>query len=302
MHFLDRRTVSCNQRCLPSIDAKGCITPAPIPGQCSFHRENATSLCEVWSRCRALNCNVFRVDCQARGRVDTVEHSFGEAHAYIYPGRHPTIGFERNAYHRRFDADFFVADAMYVYNRFFARSPRRGFFVESGALDGSVYGSNSYYFERYLGWSGLLIEASSRNFNRLRIRRGGSSGAHSVHTALCPVDGWTTVPSSGGCCGKAGTGNEKVSCTSMRSLVRVHNVSQIDFWSLDVEGGEFEVLSGVDWSVPIYVILIESVTREIRKLLKGRGFRHEPYQSKSHLNEVWVNTFVEQRELSGNSP
>lgn len=184
MHLVDRRTVSCSKRCLPSIDVKGCITPAPIPGQCSFHRENATLLCESWSRCKALNCNVFRTDCQARGRLDTVEHSFGDAYAYVYPGRHPSIGFERNAYHRRFDTDYFVADAMYVYNRFFAKSTRRGFFVESGALDGSVYGSNSYYFERYLGWNGLLVEASSRNFDRLRIRRGGSDRVHSVGEEL----------------------------------------------------------------------------------------------------------------------
>lgn len=298
MHRVDRWTVSCSKRCLPSIDVKGCITPAPISGQCSFHRENATLLCESWSRCEALNCNIFRTDCQARGRLDTVEHSFGDAYAYVYPGRHPSIGIERKAYHRRFDADYFVSDAMYVYNRFFARSTRPGVFVESGALDGSVYGSNTHYFERYLGWSGLLVEASSRNFNRLRIRRGGSSRVHSVHTALCPTDGWTTIPSSGGCCGETGKGDERVPCTSMRSLVHKYNVSQIDFWSLDVEGGEFGVLSGVDWGIPIYVILIESVTTQIRTLLKSRGFRKEAYQSKSRLNEIWVNVFIEQRNES----
>ena len=81
----------------------------------------------------------------------------------------------------------------------------------------------------------------------------------------------------------------RVPCTSMKTLTRKYNVSRIDFWSLDVEGVELDVLKGMDWTVPIYVILIESVTTEIRKLLKKQGFRREPYRSMSKLNEIWVN-------------
>ena len=275
---------------------KGCITPPPIPEQCSFHLENATLLCESWTQCKALNCNVFRTDCQARGPLDNVEYSFGDAYAYVYPRSLPSLRFERRSYHRRFNTDYFVSDAMYVYNRFFASNQAyHGFFIESGALDGSVYGSNSYYFERYLGWKGVLVEASSHNYKRLRVRRGGTIGVHTLHTALCSTDGWTTIPSSGGCCGKVGDGNERVPCTSMKTLTRKYNVSRIDFWSLDVEGVELDVLKGVDWTVPIYVILIDSVTTEIRKLLKKQGFRREPYRSMSKLNEIWVNPTNDRR-------
>ena len=294
MFFLERNTVPCGDRCLPSLAARGCIVPAPIHGQCSFPRNNATVLCGRWSRCRALNCNVYRTDCQARA-TESVEPSFGEADAYVAtapPRRSLSTGAERRAYRRRFDDDYFLSDAMYVYRRFFRSTPA-GFFIESGALDGSVFGSNSYFYERYLGWSGLLVEPSTRNFDRLRHRRGGVSSVQLVHTALCSTDGWTTISSSGGCCGKAGGGNERVPCTSMRTLIRTHNVSIVDFWSLDVEGGELDVLTGMDWDVPTRVILIESVTPAIRTLLLRRAFRRETFWSKSRLNEIWVNTALE---------
>ncbi len=238
----------------------------------------------------ALNCNIFRNDCQARGKSYKLEHSYGDADAYVYDRKNKKtlLKNERNAYHRRFDNDYFVSDAMYAYKQFFRHNPN-GFFMESGALDGSVYGSNSYYFERYLGWKGLLIEASLQNFRRLQIRRTCKLGIHCVHTALCSFDGWTTIPSGGGCCSKVGHGNEKVLCTSVKTLTRVHNVSRIDFWSLDVEGGEVDVLRGVDWNIPIHVILIESVTSSIRTLLRSRGFRNQPFHSLSKLNELWVN-------------
>lgn len=287
MLHLERQTVTCKGPCLQSVPEKGCVTPPPVPGQCSFPRENATILCESWRRCAALNCNSFRQDCQARSRSHKLEHSFGDAYAYTRtPVRYRNN--ERKAYHRRFDTDYFLYDAMHIYRTYFMNY-QRGFFVESGAIDGSVYGSNSYYFERYLGWEGLLVEASAQNYRRLRYRRSETPGVHAVRTALCSFNGWTKFPSTGGCCGATGKGDERVPCTRMQSLLHTHNASRIDFWSLDVEGGEMDVLMGVDWRVPIYVILIESVTPEIRMLLRRRGFDHRPFDSPSRLNEIWVN-------------
>lgn len=39
-----------------------------------------------------------------------------------------------------------------------------------GALDGMLF-SNSYYFEKYLGWKGLLIEGSPALFKKLKANR-----------------------------------------------------------------------------------------------------------------------------------
>ena len=61
---------------------------------------------------------------------------------------------------------------------------RNGTFLELGAHDG-VAVSNTVWFERALGWSGVLIEASSKAFRSLVQHRGG--GGNSLHNAvICP--------------------------------------------------------------------------------------------------------------------
>lgn len=286
----ERYTVSCKGECIHSVPKRGCLDPAPVPRQCSFARTNATSLCLAWRRCAALNCNVYRDDCQARVASDVLEPSFGDAHAYSRkPMEHLNIN-EKAYYRHRFNSDYFLSDALYVQRTFFARR-RRGVFVESGAFDGSVYGSNSYFFERYMGWTGLLVEASQDNCKRLAHRR--TEAPHRVQlacTALCSFNGWTSFSSAnGGCCGKTGVGRERVSCARARDVFLRHNVSRVDFWSLDVEGGELDVLLGVDWNIPVHVMLIESVNATIRAFLQNRGFRQHHFVSLSNLNEIWVN-------------
>lgn len=46
---------------------------------------------------------------------------------------------------------------------------KNGIFIEVGALDGETR-SNTLYLERYLNWTGLLIEPDPLNFVRL-VRR-----------------------------------------------------------------------------------------------------------------------------------
>src|SRR5437868_11670811 len=47
---------------------------------------------------------------------------------------------------------------------------RRGFFVEAGANDG-VDQSNTFYFEKYMGWRGLLVEPIPELAERCRANR-----------------------------------------------------------------------------------------------------------------------------------
>jgi FkbM family methyltransferase len=290
MHLLDRVSAECHGACLPSVVKWGCLHPAPVSRQCSFAYANATALCATWKRCAALNCNVLRDDCQARDQFYRLVLSFGESHAFVraHPRRPITLADDAKAYRQRFASDYFVHDAVYVYRNFFRGYGAPGFFVESGALDGTVFGSNSYYFERYLGWRGLLVEASPSNCAKL-VRRRNSSRVKTLCTALCSINGPTLFSAEDGCCGTTGQGSTVVRCTQSRILFRTYNVSRIDFWSLDVEGAELDVLRGVDWSVPIYVLLIESVTPPIRDLLTSKGFRNHPFRSPSRLNEIWVN-------------
>jgi hypothetical protein len=87
-----------------------------------------------------------------------------------------------------------------------------------------------------------------------------------------------------------GKGASTVRCTRTQDVFRAHGVSRIDFWSLDVEGGELQVLLGMDWSIPVYVLLIESVTPPIRNLLLRQGFVQHTFASPSRLNTIWTNS------------
>ena len=74
----------------------------------------------------------------------------------------------------------------------------------------------------------------------------------------------------------------------MATIIKHAGVRYVDFWSLDVEGAELEVLQGMDWNLPVKVILIErnQHDREIDALLKVRGF---DYVREQRGNRVYVN-------------
>ncbi|KAK7005376.1 hypothetical protein SK128_013969, partial [Halocaridina rubra] len=55
-----------------------------------------------------------------------------------------------------------------------------GFFIEAGAVDGEHF-SNSLYFEKYLGWRGLLVEPFPGAFQKLLTK---NRKAYSINAAL----------------------------------------------------------------------------------------------------------------------
>tara|TARA_B110001452_G_scaffold223117_1_gene196230 strand:+ start:146 stop:1153 length:1008 start_codon:yes stop_codon:yes gene_type:complete len=200
-----------------------------------------------------------------------------------------------DAYLTRFRSDAWLGPAVRVYETFFAQRPTapQGFVLEAGGLDGIMSGSNSYLFERYLGWKGLMVEANQHNFATLLATR---PGIFRAETALCPVAGNLSF-TGGGCCssvaGKTAphtgaglrdgkwadshaeprTSNEyKVRCTPIGSLLRAMRVPSVDFFSLDVESAEYAVLSGMDWTIPFSVLMIERCKGSSPQLLRSKGF------------------------------
>jgi FkbM family methyltransferase len=63
---------------------------------------------------------------------------------------------------------------------------------------------------------------------------------------------------------------------TLSSVFSSHNVTKVDFLSIDVEGGELDVLEGIDWgNIQIDLILIETqVNSPSIKLLKSLGYDH----------------------------
>lgn len=124
--------------------------------------------------------------------------------------------------------------------------PPHGFFVEAGANDG-ISQSNTWHLEAYRRWDGLLIEPIPWLYELCR-------GFRRVETVNCAL---TSLQDAGGVLELAeddlktrvgGGAAERiiVPAQALSNLLDERGVERVDFLSLDVEGFEAQVLSGVD--------------------------------------------------------
>eukprot|EP01062_Namystynia_karyoxenos_P054764 TRINITY_DN4528_c0_g1_i3.p1 TRINITY_DN4528_c0_g1~~TRINITY_DN4528_c0_g1_i3.p1 ORF type:complete len:440 (+),score=73.78 TRINITY_DN4528_c0_g1_i3:91-1410(+) len=180
-----------------------------------------------------------------------------------------------------------------LYHRYFC-GRCGGTFVEMGALDGLRY-SNTLFFERALGWRGVLIEALPDNVAQLRRNRPLST---IVGKAACPDRNGTIqfvrgVSSAvGGAADLAspsfrdrwwarGWENRTITvpCSPLGTLLREAGLRKVDLFVLDVEGGELATLNTMDWSIPVRVWVIEldnhneTKNTAVRLLLLSHGYR-----------------------------
>ena len=168
-----------------------------------------------------------------------------------------------------------------------------GFFVDIGAHDG-ISLSNSYLFEK-LGWRGICIEANPRTFATLQQNRQCNTYNLAIYSKNI---GHTNLTISSSDCSVLDTlevnltsthrermqgygALEKVSVptATFDEVMQNHpEVSHVDFLSLDVEGGELEVLRGIDFDKHSFgVMTIEHNHTEskelVRQFLEERGYR-----------------------------
>ena len=131
-----------------------------------------------------------------------------------------------------------------------------GFFIECGAYDG-VDKSNTWYYEKYLNWKGILIEPLPDKFIDLKKNR--SAKNHFFDVALVDSnfkENSIELIDSGL---KSIFKNLNKKNTNINSIIEVKtktlsNVLEesnspkiIDFFSLDVEGAEKVVLEGINF-------------------------------------------------------
>ncbi|CAB3372477.1 Hypothetical predicted protein [Cloeon dipterum] len=130
------------------------------------------------------------------------------------------------------------------------RNKTNGFFVECGGLDGETR-SNTLYFERFLGWKGLVVEADPLNFMKMLPRRRKvwlsptclSLSSHPTLVSFEQKENQGLISNL-----PAGTSKEgfvDVQCLPLWSLLLSLNQSTIDYFSLDVEGSELPVLKTI---------------------------------------------------------
>lgn len=145
----------------------------------------------------------------------------------------------------------------------FLNSPN-GVFIEAGANDGIRF-SNTKIFEDLFGWTGLLIEPSPGIVDLCRSNRKNSIVVHGalvedngVNTVKGDFDGGLMSSINGvrnrrGLVGILKTHFRKSNLVSvpaftLNDVLYSHGFKDVDFFSLDVEGFELQVLQGLDFN------------------------------------------------------
>lgn len=172
--------------------------------------------------------------------------------------------------------------------------PQTGFFVEAGGNDGYRQ-SNTYYLEKFKGWSGILIEPIPRLAARCRRERPNSEVF--VCALVPPEKSGTTVSMYDsdlmslveGAMGSKRDDRRHVGRwlemgdedrtvrrldakgRTLSSVLDQVDPPPIDFLSLDVEGYEAEVLRGLNFSCyrPTYILVEANAEREVKDRLAG---------------------------------
>lgn len=135
---------------------------------------------------------------------------------------------------------------------------KNGIFIECGANDG-IHRSTCLILEKKLNWTGYNIEPNPYCFKQLKNNR---KNCININKALSDNNNSTFFKIIEGNRGKL-SGNGKISknendlkieCITYKKLIEKNNIKKIDFFSLDVEGHEENVLKGmIGCSVfPIY--------------------------------------------------
>ncbi|MEI8366531.1 MAG: FkbM family methyltransferase [Parachlamydiaceae bacterium] len=159
--------------------------------------------------------------------------------------------------------------------------PTNKIFIEVGANDG-LNQSNTKLLEESYGWTGILIEPSTVLYEKLCGNRPNSQcfncalGSFEDHNTLMYGDFDGNLMSS---INGTRLGREAENVTQVRSLQSILDevdVQHINFFSLDTEGYEFNILKGIDFNKTTFdYLLIETYShnhQEIIDLLSSHGY------------------------------
>ena len=156
------------------------------------------------------------------------------------------------------------AESTAIYDLLFD-GQKDGTFFEIGAYDG-VHLSNTYNFEHCLKWSGLLIEVNEVTAVDLKKNRANKKNTL-LNEAICDKsgvvkflrDGFQNIMIDESAAAKADPSTiHTMPCRHLSDIFTKHKIEHIDFWSLDAEGAELQILQTVDFTkVEISSIMIE---------------------------------------------
>ena len=181
---------------------------------------------------------------------------------------------------------------VYIWRNYFvnfALKGLKGYYVDSGA-NRYRSGSNTWFFDRCLGWDGLCIEANPEYHANLAKHRSCTLSRMCIsdrpktvpmlmsRSTSSLVDAEAEAPNAPGATSGAasraaphaaprGRGrppkSRMVRCDTLHAMLARagRSPAAVDFWSLDVEGHELSVLGVPGWerNVSVRVLLVEDI-------------------------------------------
>lgn len=183
----------------------------------------------------------------------------------------------------------------YYLDHYIFHGKENGIFLDIGGND-PVKINNTYFFEVNRNWTGLAFEPMPKMNQRWRELRKVKCmqvalGRQSGETEFCEYedDYMSGIVSAVDYKGKVAN-RYKVKVERLESILRHHKITHVDFMSIDVEGVELDVLSGINFDeVSIDYIVIENnkgVKRE--RLIREFLFRHGyVLNAKLWIDEIW---------------
>ena len=131
----------------------------------------------------------------------------------------------------------FTQDA-FLYMNFF-EGKRNGVYLDIGANDPEQL-SNTFFFEKCLGWTGVCMEPHPMYAARWKTQR------RCKHLPNCAWKENKLMTFAGGNTGGTmmkGSGSWQAQCITLDSMLTQQGIQKIDLVSLDIEGAEIEMLS-----------------------------------------------------------
>jgi len=177
-----------------------------------------------------------------------------------------------------------------------------GTFLEIGACDGLLY-SNTKTLEDYFNFKGILIEPQPTFYSQLCKYRNPINNELYNCAVTDSDDKYIDFIGDNAVGGVLNNNNTdisqfknshsyKVKNTKMKDILSKSKFKYIDFMIIDVEGSELSLLRTIDFTFPIFCIIIEAHSNEQEKnrifgeYLKSNGFT---FKERQRGNEVWLN-------------
>lgn len=175
-----------------------------------------------------------------------------------------------------------------------------GVFVEIGGFDGLTF-SNTKFFEDYLSFKGVLIEPT-KHYDAMKINR---QKCDCYNLAVAKTKGKVKFLGDHATAGLVETMSDsfknswhktsteyEIDAVPFSDILKKSEIKYIDLMTIDVEGGELVVLETFDFSIPVYVIIIEldnhnpEKDEKCREILRENGFILD---KRITINEYWIN-------------